>query len=58
MTTPTLFERLQDKAIDATCTITDHLFGPLCRYGCGQRVYVKRDRARHEHLDHAGDELP
>ena len=32
------------------------LFGPRCRYDCGQRIYP-RDRAAHEGWDHAGDEV-
>lgn len=32
------------------------VFGPRCRYGCGQRIYP-RDCDRHEALDHGGDEL-
>lgn len=34
--------------------LLDAIFGPRCRYGCGQRVF-DRDVAAHEHVDHGGD---
>ena len=50
--------RAVDALLAARDKVAEVVLGPKCRLGCGERIYVRKDRAVHERDQHAGDQLP